>query len=361
MKLVNQYVPFVNARLQAKVNLFGRLNPHDPRTAAHTAGKAILWAIMPSVSAYLYNMHFHRDVWKEIPGYVKDNYDVVILGWKRDEKGRRVPDYLKITKGDVEQMFVNPIINFLGYVEQKDPKALAKVTMDWFSEISPVPFAREGQLSMSRLLAGGVPPIFRTPIEVVEGKSLFTGREIVPYELQKLKASEQYNETTPELYKSIGKAINVSPMKAQAFSRGLLGSMAAYPSPKGIAKTLSGRIRSTTGGESLARAYKLQKQAEEGYFTARHKIEKAYNDRKMNEAAKYQHEWDVDFINILRKMQAITGQSMADLYRSPFYKMYSFQEKDLRAIQKGTSPEQIKKGWLSGLEEKLGHNFYSRD
>jgi len=354
MKLANQYIPFINARMQAKVNLVTRAM--DPETSIRTISKAVAWAVIPSLSAYFYNILHYPDEYSEIPGYVKDNYDVVVLGSKKDDKGRYVPDYLKLTKGDVEQMFVNPLISFLNFAQKKDPKKIHEVAIDWFSEMSPIPFAREGHLSLSRALAGGIPPLFRAPIEYVQGKSLYTERETVPYDLQRMSPEEQYTERTPTAYKLMGKALKQSPLKLQSLAKNLGGSV-FYTSDLGGA--IAGRVRSTTGGESMNVAYKLQKKAEEGYFTTRRKIENAYQDRRPWEATQLQREWNVDFVDILRKMQNLTGQSLAQLFQTPFYKMYSFQNKDLEAVRRGTQPEKEKESWLSGLEKKLNYKFYN--
>ena len=357
MKLANQYVPFINARLQAKVNLLGRIGSGDPTVRNHTIAKAIAWVVMPSLGSYLYNILHHPNVYTEIPDYVKDNYDVVIVGTKKDEKGRIVPDYYKLTKGDTEQAFVNPLITLLEFIRKKEPIKIHEMAIEWFSELSPIPFAREGQLSLSRALAGGIPPVFRAPIEYVQGKSLYTERETVPWELKRLKAEEQYTERTPKPYRALGKLLNQSPLKLQSLAKNLGGSV-FYTTD--IGASIAGRVRSTTGGESMNQAYKLQKKAEEGYFTVRKRMEDAIQARRMSDVYRLQNEWNREFVGILQKMGSLTGQRLYELMDSSFYKMYSFQDKDIRALEKGMDPQKEQDSWLSGLEKKLGYKFYER-
>lgn len=56
-------------------------------------------------------------------------------------------------------------------------------------------------------------PIIRTPIELMTGKSLFTGRNIVPDTIARRTPAEQYTDRTSALAKYIGRAIGVSPIK----------------------------------------------------------------------------------------------------------------------------------------------------
>lgn len=56
-------------------------------------------------------------------------------------------------------------------------------------------------------------PIIRTPIELSTGKSLFTGRDIVPDTIARRTPAEQYTDRTSALAKYIGRLIGVSPIK----------------------------------------------------------------------------------------------------------------------------------------------------
>lgn len=56
-------------------------------------------------------------------------------------------------------------------------------------------------------------PLVKTAIELKTGKSLFTGKDIVPENLQRLAPQEQYFDKTSALAKTLGKQIGVSPIK----------------------------------------------------------------------------------------------------------------------------------------------------
>lgn len=56
-------------------------------------------------------------------------------------------------------------------------------------------------------------PIIKTFAELALNRSFFTGRDIVPERLQRLTPSEQYTERTSQLARTVGGALNVSPVK----------------------------------------------------------------------------------------------------------------------------------------------------
>lgn len=58
-------------------------------------------------------------------------------------------------------------------------------------------------------------PLVSTAIELYTGKSLFTNKDIVPGQLQRLPAPMQFNENTSELAKWLGQMTGLSPMKIE--------------------------------------------------------------------------------------------------------------------------------------------------
>lgn len=56
-------------------------------------------------------------------------------------------------------------------------------------------------------------PLVKTSFELKTGKSLFTGRDIVPGSLQRLLPAQQYTDRTSAMAKQIGQWIGVSPIK----------------------------------------------------------------------------------------------------------------------------------------------------
>src|SRR5690606_44472 len=111
------------------------------------------------------------------------------------------------------QIFYNPLEYTLEYVRKGEPSNFAKLALEWMSQLAPIPFTRDGELSTSQFLSGALPPILRTPAELSTNKSFFTGRQIVPRRLEQVAPTEQYDDKTPHAAVVVGRALGVSPMK----------------------------------------------------------------------------------------------------------------------------------------------------
>jgi len=351
MKVINQYIPFVNARLQARVTYLERFA--DPKTRNWAVGKALLLSVIPSVTAYLYNTLHHPDIYKEIPDYVKDNYDIVILGEDTDENGMRRPKYAKLAKGDIEQIITNPIINLLEYARQRTPKTFESMAVTWLSDVSPLNFAREGKLSATAMVSSAFPPITRGPVEAIADLNFFTGKPIIPRELREVNPTEQYTEKTPGVYKFAGQQLGISPIKLQHAARSTLGSVFYTPTPGGLAEAMGGRVIGKVGGESLNKAYRLSDQAMKGYNTARMKAEKLIKSGNEMQAQRITDEWNKSILTILMDMRKYTKQSFSELLDSPFYKQYSFQPGDWKRLLESSQEQE-----MTGLEKRLKYKFY---
>jgi hypothetical protein len=226
--------------------------------------------------------------------------------------------------------------------------------MSWLSDASPVQLARDGKLSAGAIAASVVPPVFRAPFEAITGEILYTGRQAVPRRLQDVEPEEQYTKRTPGMFKAAGKAFGVSPIKLQVLSRGLLGGVGYDPSPAGMLDAVAFRVVGTTGGAKLDKAYKVQDEAKQGYATARLKIKELLESGKRSDAMKIKEDWNRKILDhILPKMKRITGQSYQILMSSGFYNAYTFQARDWKALEEGDS-----EGWVTGLEDQLGHKFF---
>lgn len=116
----------------------------------------------------------------------------------------------RLPKGFETAWFANGIERALDAAKKEDPTAFNGYMNDLW-EITHPP--------------GGVPAI-DLPYELMTGKSLFTGRPIIPYWEQELERQEQYGPYTSETSKTIGQAINVSPYYVDHFIRGAGASVA---------------------------------------------------------------------------------------------------------------------------------------
>lgn len=86
----------------------------------------------------------------------------------------------------------------------------------------------------------GVKPLLETAINY----SFFTGRPIESERLQRYEPGERYTDRTSELVKSIGGALNISPVKIEYLIKGYTGSL-----PLAIASLSNPVLRSSEAGE----------------------------------------------------------------------------------------------------------------
>ncbi len=214
MRVLNLWVPFLNARQQGMLNVFRAVKDHPGKSAA------VLTAMVgaPALLTYLHNTRQHADVWNDIADFEKRNYFIIIYGDERDEEGNPT-QVIKIPKGDVGQVFGNPLEHFLTWQDGKEQKSLSRLALEVASDINPVPFERGGKVSGLAIGSGLTPPTVKAALESATNKNWYTGREIVSqkHRLKEASPREQYWTETPAAAVSLGKFLGVSPKHIQNF------------------------------------------------------------------------------------------------------------------------------------------------
>ena len=289
-KVANQWIPFLNARFQSRVVLAQALK-RDPK---NTIAKIAVAVGIPGLATYAWNRLYHSDLYDDIPEYIKQNYFVIITGKGKDERGVDAPQYLVISKGDVGQMAWNPVEFGLDKMWEKDTESAKKFLVNYLSDLSPVEFARQGELSLSKAAGGLLPPVVKGFAEDWANLNLYTGREIVPHYMGKSKPPElQYKENTPETYKWLGKKLNVAPLRLQNFASNILAGYGREGlDPSAMLRGLTGRLVKTKGGEHEQQAWTTIKDVEQGYVYTRAYAEQMVENGDRNGAAKLLREWN---------------------------------------------------------------------
>ncbi len=265
-KVANQWVPFLNARVQGRVTLASALK-RDPKG---TIAKAVTATAIPGMATYAWNRLYHSELYDDIPEYVKQNYFTLIIGTDKDDYGKIVPKYLTISKGDIGQMVWNPLEFGLDQRFKDDPEGAKAFFVNYLNDLSPVEFAREGKLSATKMISSVTPPAVKGVVEGAVNLNFYHGTEIVPHWMEKTVPPElQYKEHTPELYKKIGKQLGISPLKVQNMAGNII---AGYGREGGsldaMLRGLTGRLIKTRGGEIRRQAFITIKDIENGYTTA---------------------------------------------------------------------------------------------
>ncbi len=236
IKVLNQIVPFLNAGIQGSEKLL-RLYKDNPKMAIASTGTLFG---MPTVALYNYNVQF-KD-FDSIPDSERqDNWIIIARDRTPEEKaaGEGVVG-IKIPKGFLGRMVANTIDSSMDFMRKKDPSTFASAALDTVSGLSPVglPYNQE---KLSQSLSGILPPWIQAGLEATSNTNFYYNQPIVPKNLQGVKASEQYKENTPEIYKQAGKLTGVSPLLIENTVNTTTGGLGRQ-----IANVASGKIKEGT-------------------------------------------------------------------------------------------------------------------
>ena len=333
-RLINMWVPFVNARWQGLLNV-GRVLKDNP---VRTAARAMALTVLPGIATYFYNVMNHEELWDDIPQWAKDTYFIVIVGEDKDDEGNRVPKVVQIPKGDIGAIFFNPLMYAFEYVRKQEPQNLFKLGLEWMSQLAPVPFTRDGELSAQAFFSGALPPIIRTPLEIATNTNFFTGFPVVPRKLDRVAPSEQYNSRTPDLAITIGRALGVSPMKLTHAVYGLTGSLAReLLSPADVLGLTLDRFYRTHGGEKQRIAWDIKYDAEVGYNTTRLQMKKLIETGDLQGAQQMALSWNEEAEKLIPQIVPLLMKDdpkEAALFQSSI----TFSATDLQRLLKTTLP-----------------------
>ena len=206
MQLANLWIPFLNARVQGTKVIFESLKK-NPKKFATTATGIITF---PQMATQYWNLTQFPDVWDQISDFGKEENFMFIFGRDKDERGR-FSQIAKIPKGDSGKLIGNPIQDFIEFTRGNDPD-FGTTALKMLNSILPVDFERNNQFDLAYGVAGSLPPPAKAAVESMTNVNLFTGRPIVPRQLQDAPAEEQYNIETSPMAVKIGDLLNISPM-----------------------------------------------------------------------------------------------------------------------------------------------------
>ena len=301
-KVANQFVPFLAARVGGRLTIAQSLK-RDPKG---TLAKAFTSTVIPGMGAYAWNRLYHSDLYDDIPEHIRQNYFTIIIGTDKDAKGKVVPKYLVISKGDLGQMSWNPIEFGIDKMWKKDREGTAAFLVNYLSDLSPVELAREGKPSLSKAAGGLLPPIVKGAAENWANLNFYTGREIVPYYMGKTKPPElQYRENTPAIYKALGKKIGISPLKLQNFASNIVAGYGREGlDPSAMWRGLTGRMIKTTGGEIQDRAWTAIKDIEQGYVYTRAYAQEMIKNGDQKSASALMTAWNTKIFDSIKEFNA---------------------------------------------------------
>lgn len=344
MRIINMWVPFVNARWQALLNT-ARVFKESP---VKSSAKAAALIVTPGITTYFWNSLNYPDLYEDVPSWIKDTYFPIIVGEDKDQEGNRIPKMVLIPKGDVGQIFYNPLEYTLEYVRKGEPSNFAKLALEWMSQLAPIPFTRDGELSTSQFLSGALPPILRTPAELSTNKSFFTGRQIVPRRLEQVAPTEQYDDKTPYAAVVVGRALGVSPMKLAYGINGLFGGFGREAiDPAKILETTAQRFYRSAGGEKRNQAWNLRDETVVGYNTAREQAKRALEANDSQAAMNIIDNWNAQAEKLLPDILPYLAQDDPQEAQK-LQSSVTFQIQDISRLQKSAYDKLLKNEDVKG-------------
>ena len=279
-KVANQFIPFLNARVQARVSMVEGFQ----NNLVGTTIKAVTSTMPAGLGLYAYNRLYCDKEYDMIPDYIKDDNFVFITGMTTDKKtGKEVPEYFVVAKGDVGKTIWNPIEFAIDQAMNKNPRSTKDFLVETLGDLSPVDFASKGKLDMFKILGGFTPQVAKGFVEDFANKNFYTGRDIIGGSLKNKPPELQYREDTPDIYKALGRKIGVSPLKLQNYaanifaSYGREGQLIVSYDEKGdfpisitpYLEGLKGKIIKSKGDNILNKALVSQKGMSDGFNTAK--------------------------------------------------------------------------------------------
>lgn len=325
VKALNQFTPFLNARVQAWQNVMEALK-NDP---INTTSKLMVLAVVPAVSLYFYNRMNFSELLDDIPADVRNNYFVFITGTTKDKEGKTVPQYGVIPKGDVGQLAANGIEHMLDRFYSSNKPEFSKFAVQWMSDMSPVAFANDGNISGTRMLSSLTPPIIKAPLEHATNKKFYTDRPIIPPQLEKLPPKYQTNKKMPPLYQNIGELTDTSPLVIQNYMQNLLAGYGREGlAPGAMVEGITGRFVKTRGGERESKGWDLIDNLDKGYRAARMRAKEAKNKGDHDEASNIMSEWNANLKDKIAEIEDVSGKQE----RGGLLSQYSFTKRKAKNL-----------------------------
>jgi len=213
LRVITISIPFMNARMQGHYRIareVGQRQPNgkfrfDPSGTYNYALRATLGIMLPSLVLYMLNRDDDR--YLELPDYVKDLSWFIPTGTGED-------DYILIPKpfetgmlwGSVPERMM---ANLRGEEHGEElTDAMLWMAMETFG----IDFVAQAY----------------KPWDDLRRNKSFTGAPIIPEYMQHIEPAEQYRAYTSDSMIALGRAMNISPIKAEYLVRGYFGTLGTW-------------------------------------------------------------------------------------------------------------------------------------
>jgi len=132
-----------------------------------------------------------------------------------NEDGESVRNYIRIPKREIFKLVGNCVEAMVNYWYGVDDSGPKKMAQEFFEGISPVNIQGENLEERAESIVSSLNPALKGGLEQIFNRDTFRHIDIVPEYKKSDPAELQYRKTTPEVYKKLGRAIHVSPLRLQ--------------------------------------------------------------------------------------------------------------------------------------------------
>lgn len=222
MRVANAFIPFLNPSVQGFDKMLRTLKSNPRKFAFALAA----YGGLPATLASLYNNAFHGREYAEVPDWEKENNFIIMTGETINGK----PWYLKIAKGNTIPYVANPADYFITYLYKNDQQSFQSLLTSMLTGALPVIGDGSNASDVgSRTLGNIIPQPIKPLVEAKSNFDLFKNKPIESISMQFKEPKNRSKAGTPWLYKSIGKALDMSPLKVEKILEGYLAGASKTP------------------------------------------------------------------------------------------------------------------------------------
>lgn len=216
-QILNAWLPYTNAGAQGTRSTL-RAAKNNPVGYALKAGAML---VMPAIMTTLWNTddEERKKIYDDISENDKQANFIVVTPWATKNEEGKWQGIVKIPKPPGISALIYPVEKGVASMKGSDPVAFKDIVKGVLGFGSPL-----GD-NLNAAVSTMTPQALKPAAESIINKNLFTGRDIVPYWLNKKPANEQVYEGSSGTARAIGKATGISPIKVEHMIRGYGGEM----------------------------------------------------------------------------------------------------------------------------------------
>ncbi len=213
-QVLNSAFLYLNAGIQGTRTLLRNFKEKPIATTT----KVVIAAMTPVAMATAWNLSSpdRKKAYEDIPEYEKQNNLIIIPpNPKQDANGKW--NVIKIPMSQEVNNLVSIPRRAIESAEGLDPLKFSDFAKGIIGTVEPI------EPSKGALLSTFTPQAIKPTIEGAVNRNLYTGFPQVPQSLEKLSPQKQVKSGTSGTARKIGKLLNVSPLKAEAFIKETFG------------------------------------------------------------------------------------------------------------------------------------------